>query len=261
MSDRSPTGLPPGHLYNHGRLGKTVTCLFRRDQASTLPRRVSRPIRSTSTRTTVLLASRRLQRHCLDPRTLAMVSRRYVHRIPFMSSSTTMTCSLSDTLIAHFRVPSRRGFGPWLGATVYSFRKARFATRRSARPRRSSPSRHVPVRVLLRNDALDQRIDYHLSADLTGRPTNLGWIRPTSSNKAAQNNGGYNAVKSARRSRVYSELTSDNPIDLTRWQSSTATPSDRAVNPAGEAKGSTTSWCVRTAVINKRRAARPHPWA
>jgi class I fructose-bisphosphate aldolase len=110
----------------------------------------------------------------------------------------------------------------------------------------------------LRNDAFKTKeVDYHLSADLTGQANHLGVTIETDiiKQKQPENNGGYNAVKFGKTDpRVYSELTSDNPIDLTRWQVVNCYAGRIGlINSGGEAKGSDDlAGAVRTAVINKR---------
>jgi class I fructose-bisphosphate aldolase len=100
-------------------------------------------------------------------------------------------------------------------------------------------------------------VDYHLSADLTGQANHLGVTIEADIIKQKQpvNNGGYNAVKFGKTDpRVYSELTTDNPIDLTRWQVVNCYAGRIGlINSGGEAKGSDDlAGAVRTAVINKR---------
>ena len=75
----------------------------------------------------------------------------------------------------------------------------------------------------LRNNAFKvDGVDYHAAADLTGQANHLGVTIEADiiKQKLPENNGGYNALPTTARPRklVYSELTTDNPIDLTRWQ-------------------------------------------
>ncbi len=73
-----------------------------------------------------------------------------------------------------------------------------------------------------RNPAFKTKdVDYHLSADLTGQANHLGVTIQADiiKQKLPENNGGYNAVNFGKTHKaVYSQLTSDNPIDLTRYQ-------------------------------------------
>jgi class I fructose-bisphosphate aldolase len=110
----------------------------------------------------------------------------------------------------------------------------------------------------LRNDAfVKDGVDYHLSADLTGQANHLGVTIEADIIKQKQpiNNGGYNAVKFGKTSPlVYSKLTTDNPIDLTRWQVVNCYAGRIGlINSGGESSGDNDlAGAVRTAVINKR---------
>lgn len=73
--------------------------------------------------------------------------------------------------------------------------------------------------------------------------------------KMPENNGGFNALKFAKtHAKVYSELTSDHPIDLTRYQVANCYMGRAGlINSGGESKGAADlAQAVRTAVINKR---------
>jgi class I fructose-bisphosphate aldolase len=99
--------------------------------------------------------------------------------------------------------------------------------------------------------------DFHTSADLTGQANHLGVTIGADiiKQKQAENNGGYNSVKFGKTDpRVYSELTTDHPIDLTRWQVVNCYNGRIGlINSGGESKGdSDLAQAVRTAVINKR---------
>jgi class I fructose-bisphosphate aldolase len=125
-------------------------------------------------------------------------------------------------------------------------------------PRHTGSGIFTVLWCYLRNDAfVTGGVDYHLSADLTGQANHLGVTIEADIIKQKQpvNNGGYNAVKFGKTDpRVYSELTTDNPIDLTRWQVVNCyTGRIGLINSGGEAKGDDDlAASVRTAVINKR---------
>ena len=110
----------------------------------------------------------------------------------------------------------------------------------------------------LRNPAFKQGgVDYSLSADLTGQANHLGVTIEADiiKQKQPENNGGYTAVGFGRTDPlVYDELTTDNPIDLTRWQVVNCYAGRIGlINSGGESKGdSDLAQAVRTAVINKR---------
>lgn len=100
-------------------------------------------------------------------------------------------------------------------------------------------------------------IDYHTSADLTGQANHLGVTIQADiiKQKMATNNGGYNATKHGKtHPKVYTELTSDHPIDLCRYQVANCYMGRVGlINSGGESKGaSDLQEAVITAVVNKR---------
>lgn len=100
-------------------------------------------------------------------------------------------------------------------------------------------------------------IDYHTSADLTGQANHLGVTIQADiiKQKLPTNNGGYNALAFGKtHKKVYEQLTSDNPIDLTRYQVANCYMGRAGlINSGGESKGATDlAEAVTTAVINKR---------
>jgi class I fructose-bisphosphate aldolase len=110
----------------------------------------------------------------------------------------------------------------------------------------------------LRNSAFKKDgVDYSLAADLTGQANHLGVTIQADiiKQKAPENNGGFTALNFGRTSPlVYDELTTDNPIDLTRWQVANCYMGRVGlINSGGESKGAADlAQAVRTAVINKR---------
>ena len=109
-----------------------------------------------------------------------------------------------------------------------------------------------------RNNAFKTKdVDYHLSADLTGQANHLGVTIEADiiKQKLPENNGGYNAVNFGKTSKlVYSQLTTDNPIDLTRYQLANCYMGRMGlINSGGASSGETDlKEAVKTAVINKR---------
>lgn len=100
-------------------------------------------------------------------------------------------------------------------------------------------------------------VDYHTSADLTGQANHLGVTIQADiiKQKLPTLNGGYNATKHGKTSpKVYTDLTSDNPIDLTRYQVANCYMGRAGlINSGGESKGATDlAEAVTTAIINKR---------
>jgi class I fructose-bisphosphate aldolase len=98
--------------------------------------------------------------------------------------------------------------------------------------------------------------DYHLSADLTGQANHLGVTIEADiiKQKMPENNGGYNAVKFGKTdARVYSELTTDHPIDLCRYQVANCYMGRSGLINSGGASGQNDfEEATKTAVINKR---------
>ncbi len=99
--------------------------------------------------------------------------------------------------------------------------------------------------------------DYHVSADLTGQANHLGVTIEADiiKQKLPENNGGFTALNFGKtHKKVYSELTSDHPIDLTRYQVANCYMGRAGlINSGGASSGeSDLAEAVKTAVINKR---------
>ncbi len=111
----------------------------------------------------------------------------------------------------------------------------------------------------LRNNAFKtDAADYHVSADLTAQANHIGVTIEADiiKQKLPENNGGYNALQGYGKTSklVYEQLTTDHPIDLTRWQVVNCYNGRIGlINSGGESKGAgDLAAAVRTAVINKR---------
>ena len=109
----------------------------------------------------------------------------------------------------------------------------------------------------LRNPAFKhQGTDYHTAADLTGQANHLAVTIGADivKQKQAENNGGYTAIKFGKtHPKVYSELTSENPIDLVRYQVANCYMGRIGmINSGGSSGDNDLAQAVRTAVINKR---------
>src|SRR4026208_528443 len=99
--------------------------------------------------------------------------------------------------------------------------------------------------------------DYHVAADLTGQANHLGVTIEADiiKQKLPENNGGYNAVNFGKtHKKVYSDLSSDHPIDLTRYQLANCYMGRAGlINSGGASAGeSDLKEAVKTSVINKR---------
>ena len=110
----------------------------------------------------------------------------------------------------------------------------------------------------LRNNAFKKDgVDYSTAADLTGQANHLGVTIQADiiKQKLPTNNGGYTAINFGKTSKiVYDKLTTDHPIDLTRYQVANCYMGRVGlINSGGESKGATDlAEAVTTAVVNKR---------
>lgn len=112
----------------------------------------------------------------------------------------------------------------------------------------------------LRNGAFKKDKDYHTSADLTGQANHLGVTIEADiiKQKLATNNGGYKALNKDEKygkydDKMYSELTSEHPIDLCRYQVANCYMGRAGLINSGGASGNNDlADAVETAIINKR---------
>jgi fructose-bisphosphate aldolase, class I len=195
---------------------------------------------------------------------LGSVSRRYAHKIPFLvkinhNELLTYPNMFDQTLFASVDQAFDLG-AVAVGATIY------FGSEESRRQIQevSEAFAHAHelgmVTVLwayLRNNAFKHDgVDYHESADLTGQGNHLAVTINADivKQKQATNNGGYNAIGFGKtHPRVYSELTSDHPIDLVRYQVANCYMGRSGmINSGGPSGKDDLLQAVRTAVINKR---------
>ncbi|MDP3831265.1 MAG: class I fructose-bisphosphate aldolase, partial [Ignavibacteriaceae bacterium] len=108
-----------------------------------------------------------------------------------------------------------------------------------------------------RNNAFKSDKDYHVSADLTGQANHLGVTIQADiiKQKLPENNGGYNSIKNFGKThkKVYTDLSTDNPIDLTRYQVINNYMGRAGLINSGGASGENDfAEAAKTAVINKR---------
>ncbi|MBK6879944.1 MAG: class I fructose-bisphosphate aldolase [Elusimicrobia bacterium] len=197
---------------------------------------------------------------------LGAVARKYAHKIPFMlkiNHNELMSLpQVPDQTLFTKRVKQAYDMGcTSLGATIY------WGSPESRRQLQEISEMFSEAHALgmftvlwcyVRNNAFKTADkDYHVSADLTGQGNHLGVTIEADiiKQKLAENNGGYNAVKFGKTSpKVYSDLTTDHPIDLCRYQVLNCYAGRAGmINSGGESKGSSDlADAVRTAVINKR---------
>src|ERR1700728_1005323 len=197
--------------------------------------------------------------------TLGAVSRRFVHRIPFImkfnhNDFLHYPNTYDEVLFANVRQAADLG-AVGVRATIY------FGSPESDRQIHEVSQAFAQAHQLglftvlwcyLRNPGFKKDgVDYEVSADLTGQANHLGVTIEADIIKQKQptTNGGYTAIGFGRTDPlVYEQLTTDHPIDLTRWQVVNCYAGRVGlINSGGESKGdSDLAQAVRTAVINKR---------
>lgn len=201
---------------------------------------------------------------------LAMVSRKYAHKIPFIvkiNHNELLTYPNKADQIMFGSVEDAWNLGAVaVGATIYfgsdeSTRQIQEVA--AAFERAHDLGMSTILWCYIRNNAFKKDgVDYHLSADLTGQANHLGVTIQADiiKQKLANVNGGYKALNTGGSSygkldeKIYTELSSDHPIDLCRYQVINCYMGRAGlISSGGESKGaSDLSDAVRTAVINKR---------
>jgi class I fructose-bisphosphate aldolase len=201
---------------------------------------------------------------------LGAVSRRYAHRIPFIvklnhNELLTYPNKFDQVMFGSVQRAWEMG-AAGVGATIY------FGSEESTRQLHEVSEAFEKAHQLgmftvlwcyLRNPEFKQGdTDYHLSADLTGQANHLGVTIEADiiKQKLPENNNGYGAMNQNGSSYgktsklVYSELSSDHPIDLCRYQVANCYMGRAGlINSGGASSGeSDLAEAVRTAVINKR---------
>lgn len=196
---------------------------------------------------------------------LGSVSRKYAHKIPFIvkiNHNEFLTYPNKFDQIMFGSVEDAWNLGAVaVGATIY------FGSEESARQIQEVAAAFERAHELgmatvlwcyLRNSGFKKDgVDYHASADLTGQANHLGVTIQADiiKQKLPTNNGGYTAMNFGKtHKKVYDELTSENPIDLCRYQVANCYMGRAGlINSGGESKGATDlAEAVTTAVINKR---------
>jgi class I fructose-bisphosphate aldolase len=196
---------------------------------------------------------------------LGIVSRKYAHKIPFIvkinhNELLSYPNKYDQTLFGTVKSAYNMG-AVGLGATIYW--GSHESTRQLQEVSQAFELAHelgmcTILWCYLRNNAFKVGdVDYHTSADLTGQANHLGVTLQADiiKQKMPTNNGGYNAVKFGKTSKlVYENLTTDHPIDLCRYQVLNCfSVKIGLINSGGESKGaSDLADSVETAVINKR---------
>jgi class I fructose-bisphosphate aldolase len=195
---------------------------------------------------------------------LGMVARKYAHKIPFVvkinhNEMLSYPNIYEQTLFASVDQAFDMG-AIGVGATIYF---GSHDSRRQLQEIREAFERAHQLGMVtilwcyLRNSDFNKDgVDYHGAADLTGQANHLGVTLQADiiKQKLPENNGGYNAIKFGKtHAKVYSELSSDHPIDLCRYQVINNYMGRVGLINSGGASGTNDLFdAVRTAVINKR---------
>jgi fructose-bisphosphate aldolase, class I len=200
---------------------------------------------------------------------LGAVARQYAHKIPFLvkinhNELMTYPNKFDQIMFGTVKQASDMGAAA-VGATIY------FGSDQSARQivevaQAFAHAHEMGLATVLwcylRNSAFKKDKDYHVAADLTGQANHLGVTIQADiiKQKLPENNGGFKALNTGGSSygkfdeRIYTELTSDHPIDLCRYQVANCYMGRAGlINSGGESKGAgDLANAVVTAVINKR---------
>jgi fructose-bisphosphate aldolase, class I len=200
---------------------------------------------------------------------LGIIARKYAHKIPFLvkinhNELLTYPNKFDQIMFGTVKEAAEMGAAA-VGATIY------FGSDQSGRQIIEVAQAFAMAHELglgtvlwcyLRNNAFKKDKDYHVSADLTGQANHLGVTIQADviKQKLPENNGGFKALNTGSSSygkldeRIYTELTSDHPIDLCRYQVANCYMGRAGlINSGGESKGAgDLENAVVTAVINKR---------
>ncbi|MDA3922570.1 MAG: class I fructose-bisphosphate aldolase [Salinisphaera sp.] len=268
-SDRTPNVLSSmQHLFNHGRLGGTgYLAVLPVDQgiehsagASFAPN----PIYFDPKNIVELALEGGCNCVASTLGVLSSVARRYAHKIPFMlklNHNETLTLPAMHDQTPFARIEQAHDMGcVAVGATIYfgSADSRRQICEMTAAFERAHELGMVTVLwSYLRNDNFKKDgVDYHTASDLTSQAVHLAATIKADivKQKLPTNNGGYTAIGFGHtHDRVYSQLTSDHPIDLTRYQVANSYMGRAGLINSGGASGvNDLQQAVRTAVINKR---------
>ncbi len=200
---------------------------------------------------------------------LGAVARKYAHKIPFLvkinhNELLTYPNKFDQIMFGTVKQAADMGAAA-VGATIYFGSDQ--STRQIVEVSQAFALAHeiglaTVLWCYLRNNAFKQDKDYHLSADLTGQANHLGVTIQADiiKQKLPENNGGFKALNTGGASygkfdeKIYTELTSDHPIDLCRYQVANCYMGRAGlINSGGESKGAADLQnAVMTAVINKR---------
>lgn len=195
---------------------------------------------------------------------LGMMARKYAHKIPFImkfnhNELLTYPNNFDQILFANIR--QARNLGAMaVGATIY------FGSQESGRQIQEvseafSIAHELGMATVLwcylrNNNFKKDGKDFHVSADLTGQANHIGVTLEADiiKQKLPENNGGFRTLQFGKtHDKVYSELTTDHPVDLVRWQVANCYMGRVGLINSGGASGKNDKAdVVKTAIINKR---------
>lgn len=195
---------------------------------------------------------------------LGSVSRKYAHKVPFIlkfNHNELMTYPNTFEQISFASIEQAYDMGcVAVGATIYfgsSDSNRQIVEVAQAFERAHELGMATILWCYLRNsDFKKDGTDYHVASDLTSQANHLGVTIEADiiKQKLPENNGGFNALKFGKtHPKVYSELTTDHPIDLCRWQVANCYMGRQGLINSGGASGDNDLQdAIATAVINKR---------
>lgn len=195
---------------------------------------------------------------------LSLFSRKYAHKIPFIAKinhNELLTYPNKFDQIMFGTVEEAYNLGAAaVGATIYF--GSENASREIIEVSEAFEYAHqlgmaTILWCYLRNDAFKKDgVDYHTASDLTGQANHIGCTMKADiiKQKQATVNGGYTAINFGKTDpKVYTDLTTDHPIDLTRYQVLNCSAGRIGLINSGGASGKNDlQEAVKTAVINKR---------
>ena len=196
---------------------------------------------------------------------LASVSRKYAHKIPFivkLNHNELLTYPNTFSQISYGSVEEAWNMGAAaVGATIYfgsDDSNRQIVEIAAAFERAHELGMATILWCYLRNsDFKKDGVDYHVASDITAQANHLGVTIQADiiKQKLPENNGGFKAINFAKtHDKVYSELSSDHPIDLCRYQVANCYMGRAGlINSGGASNGATDLVdAVTTAVVNKR---------
>ena len=195
---------------------------------------------------------------------LGAVSRKYAHKIPFIlklnhNELLTYEGESDQTMFASVDQAFEMG-AVGVGATIYwgsALSRRQLQEVSMAFEKAHALGMFTVLWCYLRNPAFKvDGIDYHAAADITGQANHLGVTLEADiiKQKLPTNNGGYPAIQFGKtHDKVYSELTTDHPIDLCRYQVANGYMGRMGlINSGGSSGANDLQDATETAVINKR---------